>query len=259
MNMPSARSTPSPPCMRPNSTVPNTTSSLPVVRPSTSDQARWNRLAALTPWRCAARRTARASPASSTWRASCTPLPSPCTSSRPKGAVGSSTSPSMARKNSSCSLALTPSRAWATKRLNGSGRGSACSRPWRIRPISSTMRSSVVWSSTRWWVSSCSSQRPCGASCAATARIIGALRTSMRCTRGSSRSCNCAAASAPATTSTHSVWTCAWRQTTCTGSANPSQSTAVRRMSCLAITWLRLSTKPCSRSRVSKLSSLGVA
>ena len=61
MNMPSTRSAPSPPCMRPNSTVPNTTSSRPVVRASTCAQARWHRLAALTPRAraCSRRRRAR--------------------------------------------------------------------------------------------------------------------------------------------------------------------------------------------------------
>ena len=49
------------------------------------------------------------------------PEPSPCTSARPNGAVGSSTSPSIVRKNASCSSRTTPSRAWATKLRNGSG------------------------------------------------------------------------------------------------------------------------------------------
>ncbi|KAF1045943.1 MAG: hypothetical protein GAK34_02366 [Delftia tsuruhatensis] len=263
MNMPSALCAPSPPCIRPKSTVPNTTSSLPVVLPSTSAQARWNRLAALTPWRCACRRTLRARGSSKAILASSTALPSPCTSSRPNGAVGSSTSPSMARKKSSCSRVLTPRRAWATKRLNGRGLGSSASRPWAISAISSTMRSSVVWSSTRWWVSSCSSQRPWGASCAATARIMGARRTSMRCTRGSSTACSRLATSvpspSPSLSSSQSTSTCACRQTTCTGSANPSHSTAVRRMSWRAMTRLSRCTKPSSRSRVSKPSSVGVA
>ena len=64
MNIPSARSAPAPPCMRPNSTVPNTTSSRPDVRASTCAQARWKRLAALTPSARACARRRRASSAS---------------------------------------------------------------------------------------------------------------------------------------------------------------------------------------------------
>ena len=57
---PSTRSAPSPPCIRPNSTVPNTTSSRPVSRASTCAHARWHRLAALTPRRRARCRSRRA-------------------------------------------------------------------------------------------------------------------------------------------------------------------------------------------------------
>ncbi len=48
MNIPSTRSAPSPPCIRPNITVPNTTSSRPVVRDNTNPQARCVRVATLT-------------------------------------------------------------------------------------------------------------------------------------------------------------------------------------------------------------------
>ncbi|KGS88384.1 hypothetical protein X976_6117 [Burkholderia pseudomallei MSHR7500] len=48
MNMPMPRS---PPCMRPNSTVPNTASRRPVARESTIAHARCIRLAGLTPSR----------------------------------------------------------------------------------------------------------------------------------------------------------------------------------------------------------------
>ena len=49
----------------------------------------------VTPWRWTARRSRSASPDSSRSRASAMDEPSPCTSSRPKGAVGSSISPSI--------------------------------------------------------------------------------------------------------------------------------------------------------------------
>ncbi len=114
INMPSARSAPSPACMRPINTVPNTTSSRPDTRPSTCAQARCIRLAALTPNRRACSRTRMASAASRCCSASSISRPSPCTSCTPNGKVGSSTSASMAPKNCSCSATLTPRRAWAT-------------------------------------------------------------------------------------------------------------------------------------------------
>ena len=57
MNIPSTRSAPAPPCMRPNSTVPNTTSLAPAARASTCAHATWHKLAALTPSARAPRRS----------------------------------------------------------------------------------------------------------------------------------------------------------------------------------------------------------
>ena len=70
MNIPSTRSASAPPCMRPNSTVPKTTSFRPDTRASTSAHARCIRLAALTPNARARSRTARATSGASTRRAS---------------------------------------------------------------------------------------------------------------------------------------------------------------------------------------------
>ena len=83
------------PACRPNSTVPNTTSSRPMRRASTCAQARWNRLAALTPSAPRLRpQPPRQLRLDRQPRLRRCPLPSPCTSSSPNGAVGSSTSPS---------------------------------------------------------------------------------------------------------------------------------------------------------------------
>ncbi|MNV26153.1 hypothetical protein D3C71_1172680 [compost metagenome] len=146
MNMPTARSTSAPPRMRPNNSVPNTTSSWPVVRASTSDQARWNTADGLTPWLRANARMAFAWPASRLSIYSCALLPSACTSSRPNGAVGSSTSASMAEKNCRCASGVTPSRACATKSRNGTGSGKASRWPARTSATSALISSSVVWS-----------------------------------------------------------------------------------------------------------------
>ena len=75
--------------------------------------------------------------------------PSPCTSVRPNGAVGSVTSPSSSAKNRSCSSRGTPSRVWATKSRNGSGSGSRSASPGQHRPHLGEHQSSAVWSRTR--------------------------------------------------------------------------------------------------------------
>ncbi|MNV38940.1 hypothetical protein D3C71_1305030 [compost metagenome] len=256
MNMPSARSAPAPPCRRPNSTVPKTTSRWPVIRASTIAQARWNKVAVPTPCRRDCWRRLWARPASRATRVSRMREPSPCTFSRPKGAVGSSTSPSIAEKKASCSAWLRPRRACATNRRNGTGLGSVFSRPSRITAASSTNSSRVVWSSTRWWQGSCSNQRPCSGSCAATARINGAWRTSIL--KSLERTCalSRSAASAPSIAGSHSSASGACRCTTCTGTGRPSHSTAVRRMSWRAIVRPTVSIKLRRPASVSKLMAL---
>ncbi|ADP13337.1 hypothetical protein EJP617_C160 (plasmid) [Erwinia sp. Ejp617] len=112
---PRMRSASGPACRRPSSTVPNTTLLLPLVCASTWPQARWHRLARLTPsWRACSRRP-RLRASGSVRCASLTPCPSACTSLNPKGSVGVSISPSISRKNASCSCWLTPRRAWAIR------------------------------------------------------------------------------------------------------------------------------------------------
>ena len=109
MNSPSTRSAPSPPCMRPNSTVPKTTSLAARqprqhLRPRQVAQARRAHPQRPRP-RAQPLRQSRRPPAAAPRRSR---VPSPCTSSSPNGAVGSSTSPSISRKNASCSSAAHP-------------------------------------------------------------------------------------------------------------------------------------------------------
>ncbi len=144
MNTPSARSAPVPPCMRPNSTVPNTTVSHPVARATTCAQARWNRLAALTPRARAWLRSNADSGSGNSSRTSSTSDPSPCTLITPNGAQGSSTLLSIARKYASCSSRLTPNSACATKLRNGSGAGKLSASPPKWQRTSSSTISSVV-------------------------------------------------------------------------------------------------------------------
>ena len=167
MNSPGTRSGPAPACIRPNSTVPNTTSSRPEAAATTRAHARWNTVAALTPSRRACSRSRPASPASRASTASSTAVPSRCTSVSPNGAVGSVTSPSRPAKNRSCSAGETPSRACATKSRNGSGAGSSSPRPSRNAPTSPSSTSRPVWSCTRWWTCSSASHRPPPSGCAA--------------------------------------------------------------------------------------------
>ena len=131
MNSPGTRSAPAPACIRPNSTVPNTTSSRPEAAATTRAHTMWNTVAALTPSRRACSRSRPASPSSRASTASSTAVPSWCTSVSPNGAVDSVTSPSRPAKNRSCSAGETPSRARATKFRNGSGTGSILPRPSR--------------------------------------------------------------------------------------------------------------------------------
>ncbi|KGD32086.1 putative non-ribosomal peptide synthetase [Burkholderia pseudomallei] len=77
MNKPSDRSDCAPPCIRPNSTVPNTTSCRPVVRDSTSPHATCIMLAALTPSRRACPRSAPDSSGFNLRAASAISRPSP--------------------------------------------------------------------------------------------------------------------------------------------------------------------------------------
>ena len=134
MNGPGTRSAPAPAFIRPNSTVPNTTSSRPATAASTRAQATWNSVAGDTPSRRAAARTRSARSPASSARPRLAGAPSPWTSSSPNGAVGSVTSPSSPAKYRSCSSRGSPSRAWATKSRNGSGSGSRSPSPGQQRP-----------------------------------------------------------------------------------------------------------------------------
>ncbi|GAA0928151.1 hypothetical protein GCM10009575_029400 [Streptomyces rhizosphaericus] len=103
MNSPGTRSAPAPAFIRPNSTVPNTTSSRADTDARTRAHTVWNTVAGLTPSRLACCRNRTANRPSTGRRASLTAVPSPCTSTSPNGAVGSATSPSNPAKYRSCS------------------------------------------------------------------------------------------------------------------------------------------------------------
>ena len=258
MNGPSTRSAPSPPCMRPNSTVPNTTSSRPDARASTSAHATWHTLAALTPSARARSRSRRPAPRVTGSRASSIPLPSPRTSSSPNGAVGSSTSPSSSRKNASCSSGSRP--AAPAPRSCGTA-AAAAARPRAPPGAPGSPPAAPPASCGRrpgGGSSSSSSQRPPRRVVGRrAARSSGAARTSIRWCRGSKRAHSCSrhVARRPGPARTSSTRSGACRHTTCTGSRSPSQSTAVRRMSCRATTACSAPRYASSRARFSKPSS----
>ena len=96
MDIPEPRSEPTPPCIRPSSTVPNATSSRPDVRATTNANARCITLAALTPARRACSRICSESSLGDTrsGRRDCRTF---LQFQHPKGAVSSSTSPAAPR------------------------------------------------------------------------------------------------------------------------------------------------------------------
>ena len=146
-------SAPSPPCMRPNSTVPNTTSSRPDARATTCAQATWNRLAALTPRapRPRAQPPARARHRSATaLRRSASRRPARRAS--PNGAVGSSTSPSMLAEERLVLRPRSPPAAPAPRSCGtAAARRKLAGLTQQMGRTSPHQISSVVWSSTRWW------------------------------------------------------------------------------------------------------------
>ncbi|GAA3236535.1 hypothetical protein GCM10010468_70850 [Actinocorallia longicatena] len=98
MNGPSTWSAPAPAFIRPNRTVPKTTSSRAESDPSTRAHTTCITVAGLTPRDRATRRRSASTRSGRGAVADTTPEPSPRTSTRPNGAVVSVTSPSSALK-----------------------------------------------------------------------------------------------------------------------------------------------------------------